>query len=540
MPLLISQSYCRSRQGPTGSPHDTVAMRYLHLLLLSAAASLIIAGCGGGGATGSSITGAEQVMNSAGLSISAKAGAAPQMLTQSAGNITLYDFSGAAFTNVTTNPLKSIDNTNLTFGRNGQVWKIDPNGGNPTQLSSLLAGPPSSTFPAANALGRVFYSTIDQASGKYQIFVANGDGSGSFRLSDGTSNEEAPYPTVDNGSVLFGHYLSGSAIQIYKMSASGANPLSLDDGGGVDDFPSQANNGTIAFERFISGGTWQIWLMNADGSNKRLLLSDPVESFYVPRISPDGSKVLCSPQGPTDQQHMAVVPVQSPFVLTLTNPAAGVSDFTGTWSPDSREIAYIHADGVSWSIMRSTWDGHNARALFTASDALYGLNWSPYPARKALIAASGGAFGNASHGFILGQNGATIVSFVSVVSSSAGTTIAPDGISNSNANLVQRITAAGAGTITSLQYTNNQYSGPTGVPVTGAKSIAVAYDPATAEVTLVLPVASKLNAPLKLSSSFTYSGDFLGVYDRNGKNLAPSGAKLVNIDPKTGKLLSWK
>ena len=99
---------------------------------------------------------------------------------------------------------------------------------------------------------------------------------------------------------------------------------------------------------------------------------------------------------------------------------------------------------------------------------------------------------------------------------------------------------AGTGTFTALQYSNNQYTGPTSVPVTGAKSIAVAYNPSTAEVTLVLPVASKLNAPQKLSGSLTYNGDFLAVYDRTGKNLAPSGAKLVSIDAKTGKLLSAK
>ena len=170
-------------------------------------------------------------------------------------------------------------------------------------------------------------------------------------------------------------------------------------------------------------------------------------------------------------------------------------------------------------MIRCTPDGKDPVTLYSSTDTLQHPYWSPFPARKAFIAASGGTFGNTSHGFILGEKGSTIASFLSVVSSTGAASITPDS-GNPNANVVQRIAVTGAGTITSLSYTNSLYAGPTSVVVTGAKSVAVAYDPTTAQVSLVLPVASKMQAPQKLGNSLVYTGSILAIYDRNGKNLA--------------------
>ena len=38
----------------------------------------------------------------------------------------------------------------------------------------------------------------------------------------------------------------------------------------------------------------------------------------------------------------------------------------------------------------------------------------------------------------------------------------------------------------------------------------------------------------------TYTGHFTAVFDGNGKNLAPNGAKSVTLDGKTGALVAFE
>src|SRR2546421_10706566 len=118
-------------------------MRSLVLSGLALAIVSLLAGCGGGGSAGSVGAGGDQVINTSGLSITAKAGAQPQILTTSANAITLMDFSGAAFTNVTTNPARNLESTFIVFGRDRNIWSLDTHAGYGTELTNVVTSDPN-------------------------------------------------------------------------------------------------------------------------------------------------------------------------------------------------------------------------------------------------------------------------------------------------------------------------------------------------------------------------------------------------------------
>ena len=69
----------------------------------------------------------------------------------------------------------------------------------------------------------------------------------------------------------------------------------------------------------------------------------------------------------------------------------------------------------------------------------------------------------------------------------------------------------------------------------------VSIDSGTGQVDLVAPSATRKAAPVKNpDGTMTYNAAFKAIYDGTGKNLAPSGAKQLIVNPKTGRLVSFK
>ena len=68
----------------------------------------------------------------------------------------------------------------------------------------------------------------------------------------------------------------------------------------------------------------------------------------------------------------------------------------------------------------------------------------------------------------------------------------------------------------------------------------VAFDAADGSVVAVVPYAANRSVPTHSGNLATYTGHFTAVFDAHGKNLAPSGAKSVTLNEKTGKLVGFE
>lgn len=507
-------------------------MRHLpHIVIIATLG--ILAGCGGGGGAtmggASGGGGGDQTFTAGALTFTAKAGLQP--LVSSGGNAptTLFSVSNGTFSSVLANLPHSLNSTFIAFGLSGQVWTTDVGFTNQTTLTNNINT--SYSEPSVNAYGKIAYTKV--ISGIHQIFVINGDGSGSTKISDGSSNDSDPSWTSNNASILFQRN-----AQIYTMTANGGSPTTLDDGTAADGQPVQAPNGTIAFVRLNTvTGKDEIWLMNANGTNKHVYFSDGSYHFAQPSFSPDSNRLLCVGTDSINPQFIDEGAIDLSTQAQITTPPSGANDVWPQFAPDGHSIIFGRNDSSGTAIIQAGPDGFGPKTKLTIPGGLMDrISWSPYIASKLLVG-TGGSFGTTSSGVILAQQGDVITSMLNVVASSGATILI--NLDPQNA-MVERITmSGGTGTIASLLYTNNFFANPLSVSTSNAKQIAVSYD-SDGHVSLVLP-ASKMTATKPNTGSGTvYSGQFLGVYDDKGKNLAPGGASEVRVDSKTGKLVSLK
>jgi hypothetical protein len=100
-----------------------------------------------------------------------------------------------------------------------------------------------------------------------------------------------------------------------------------------------------------------------------------------------------------------------------------------------------------------------------------------------------------------------------------------------------------ADNITKLVYANSYFGAFTSLAFSGSNQVLISVSGATGQITTVAPFAGAKPAtakPMVQGTHLVYSANFTALYNRAGQNVAPSGAKEVEIDPKTGLLVSWR
>lgn len=451
------------------------------------------------------------------------------------GDVNLISVSGASLLNVLAALPHNLNGTFIAYGEHNVVWTLDMQGDPPAPLNP--ANPANyAASPSINALGRVAYDLLDYNSLNTQIFVVNGDGTGAHRVTDGSSYSALPTWMADNATILFTQY-NGSANQIAKVSGGGGTATVLNPTSVGDDTPTVAPDGTVAYRHLnTSDGHYEIWTMSSTGTGAHEIMGNtPSVDYNQPSFSPDGAMILAQAT-PTSNPGQIVLALRTGGYNAITSPSSPQVDSWPSWAPDGKHILYVHFDGTNYNLIEAFYDGTFIKTLHTTKTMIQHPVWSPYLANK-LYVGTGGTFGNSSNGFILGQMGDSIISFVNVLASSG----AQVNITQDPQNpMVERITMATTGTITNLLYNNNFFSNASSVPVTGAKQVVVSFD-SSGQVSLVLPIASKMNAvKAKTGNGTVYSGQILGVWDaKKNRNLAPGGAKAVAIGAG-GKLVDLK
>jgi Tol biopolymer transport system component len=166
------------------------------------------------------------------------------------------------------------------------------------------------------------------------IYVANADGSGVTRLTQG----ESPAWSADGQRIVF--YTRGGP-EIRVINADGSNERVL--GRGM--WPSLSPDGTkIAFFSATGGPGGGIFMMNANGSGVTQLVSNefvnPGWGDYdveLPSWSPDGRSIAFVRANYEDPWTVHIIDLAT-SQISLVNVGVSVSDSRPVWSPDGTRL----------------------------------------------------------------------------------------------------------------------------------------------------------------------------------------------------------
>lgn len=499
----------------------------------------VLAGCGGGGATEGA--GSTQVQTFDGYGIKAtyqgKGSVTPLVQGSNANGAAFTGLFGVSFTAVQTNQVPTLSNTKIAFSRNGNLWTVSPDLSNETPVTKGFRVDTNVAYPAIHPNGRVAAIIhYDPVTHIEQLYFAALDGSSLTRETSGLHSPYGPAWNPGGTVCIFTMYDGQSGhYQIFSIPSGGGTPTRLSDGTGEDSYPQYTRDGTkIYFFREL-GTTFNLFSMNANGTNQiNLNFWNTSAGVAGLALSPDGTTATFS-----DRTQMWQVSLQSGNSTSYIPPGSDTFQYP-TYSPDGRYILFADINGPTSMLARMNFDMTGFHDLTDGSLPYTTPNWGPFPQNHQVIGPSGNLATGAS-GFLFGQLGGTITSFVAFTTTTPSTAnIVAQAQTNSNSVFQLK-----GDSITKLAFMNDiSTSATTVLPVTGLSSAGgalVSFDSTTGIVVSVIPFSpgTPKMAPMKKGNILFYSGKFFGIWNGSGKNVAPEGAKTVEINASTGAVLAF-
>lgn len=235
----------------------------------------------------------------------------------------------------------------IAFERNGDIYVINPDGSNETQLTSGTDADDRTPTWSPDRTRLAFTRYIYDATNGWvaNIYVMNADGSGITALTSGTAyHSGSPKWSPDGSRIAFGRTVVGQGWgDVYVMNSDGSGITRLTNGAYqvLSNYgPSWSpDSSRIAFYRFDNVSTvitgWDICVMNADGSGQTQLTTS-TSADYDPSWSPDGAKIAFS-RYYMMKTHIFTMNADGTGQIELTSG----SDTHPVWSPDSAKIAFV-------------------------------------------------------------------------------------------------------------------------------------------------------------------------------------------------------
>jgi TolB protein len=222
---------------------------------------------------------------------------------------------------------------------------------------------------------------------RWDIYVANADGTGERRLSEGGTINIATAWSAD-GRILF-HSDRDGDFEVYSMRIDGSDVRQLTDDPADDTWPALAPDGRIAFSS-DRDGDFAVWVAAADGARPARLTDDPADD-WMPAWSPDGSTIAYL-SGRDETVEIYAVPSVGGAARNLSrSPAMDELITAGAWSPDGSAIVYSASPSLSaatdpaTTIVYATSGGEAALARMRRDDAI--RSGAPVAVQRTAIAA---------------------------------------------------------------------------------------------------------------------------------------------------------
>jgi Tol biopolymer transport system component len=278
----------------------------------------------------------------------------------------------------------SGDGNWLVFSKNGQVWRVQKNGSNSLQLTTLGGWEPDTNADIASAI--VFVKpqpAFNPPDTDTNIWIMNPDGSGQTQLTSLTNAERIP-AISPNGSKIVYQVFTPTRCTLWVMNRDGTNPVQLQVNSTSSDCgsPTWSPDGSqIAFGS-NADGFWEIWVINADGSNPHQLSHHPGAAGN-PSWSPTGQKLVYITE--PSAKYVDLYTINSDGTgqtLLVSASGTGFSNHQPAWSPDGTQIVTIHWTAGSSVGPYDLWlmnaNGSNGHVLVSNVDYFdyTNLSWS--------------------------------------------------------------------------------------------------------------------------------------------------------------------
>jgi Tol biopolymer transport system component len=225
----------------------------------------------------------------------------------------------------------------VTFIRNGELWAVPADGSSETRIALDVDGAVNGVSWAPDGSRMAVSIEVDPGTegGQFHLYVANADGSGARRLTDGVS-DRFPTWSPDGFRIAFTRDLGDGDQEIFLVNADGSAEVQLTDTDGANLQPTWSPDGSrIAFTSTRDGGgNSEIYVMNADGSDPRRLTNVPGWDA-APDWSSTG-RIAYTSDGPESGVYV-VDPDSGPSQLLLADPDP--FNLFVSWSPDGRTLA---------------------------------------------------------------------------------------------------------------------------------------------------------------------------------------------------------
>jgi Tol biopolymer transport system component/tRNA A-37 threonylcarbamoyl transferase component Bud32 len=176
-------------------------------------------------------------------------------------------------------------------------------------------------------------------------------------------------------SIAFVRFFSGRRLGIYQVSALGGPERRITEFvAGRNTRPSWSPDGKWIFAggRTAEGEPSRIWRIAADTGEKQALALGGGSDEFSPALSPDAKQLAFSRLVGDLNTALFVVPLDQRLQLSGTPrelPAPPGVNFDSAWTPDSRELVFLHGSAAGGRLWRVPADGNTpARELSIAPE----------------------------------------------------------------------------------------------------------------------------------------------------------------------------
>jgi Tol biopolymer transport system component len=196
--------------------------------------------------------------------------------------------------------------------------------------------------PTGGGAGQIAFAS--KASGNFQVYVINSDGSGRRQITNLPEGACQPDWSPDGKRLVFispcdsiNDYYPGSAMYIVNEDGKGLLPLPTLAGGDYD--PKWSPDGTrIAFTSLRNSGRPQLYVLNLE-DNSVVPISEKFLTDFQPSWSPDGKQIVFISTRKQGQQ-VWVMDADGKNPQQLTRKNNGILNYRPSFSPDGKNIIF--------------------------------------------------------------------------------------------------------------------------------------------------------------------------------------------------------
>jgi Tol biopolymer transport system component len=220
-------------------------------------------------------------------------------------------------------------------GTPAQIWQVNYPSGEARQLTY-----DSNQFDSLSltADGRTLVATHSELRSNVWV-MTGGDYAGARQITSGRENGDGGCAWTPDGHIVYTSRASGY-FDIWVMNADGSEPKQLTFGTDANLYPSVSPDGRYIVFETNRGVGWSVWRMNADGGAPKELTRNSGQ-FSIPQVSADGRWVYYAADDPSGKKVVWRVSIDGSEPEQVTHKDTGPAQL----SPDGTLLLYDYREG---------------------------------------------------------------------------------------------------------------------------------------------------------------------------------------------------